>query len=168
MKNQNTLRIALSLSAIAASILAPLKASANEFPAASQEVIVWSARSCYAEATWSQADCAALLHVIAKRANKYRWSFLKMLKAYSVKNWVQSDHGKVARTLRLGANPRQDERWNSNWFDLVTHVVDVLQGRVVDPCPTADHWAAKYYHPRTPMRRVRCQASMANAFYAEI
>jgi len=76
------------------------------FPVVSEEVIVWSARSCYAEATWSLADCTALLHVIRKRAQRANWTFLKMLKQYSVSNWTQSSHGKRALRLKLAHNPK--------------------------------------------------------------
>jgi hypothetical protein len=143
----------------------PAAAQESEFPAPTLSVILWSARSCYAEATWSQADCTALLHVIRKRALTAGWSFIRMLKAYSVKNWVQSEHGQQALALELGTNKGQSASWNSSWQKLVMHVVDVLRGRTSDPCPTANHWAAKYYQPKSPMRRVACEVETANAFW---
>ena len=138
------------------------------FPAASHEVLVWSARSCYAEATWSLADCTALLHVIRKRAQRANWSFLKMLKAYSVSNWLQSSHGKRAVRLKLAHNADQSAKWNENWRALVEHVVEVLTDRASDPCPHADHWAAAYYVPKSPMRRVRCSEKVANVFWVSV
>lgn len=182
--SRNPLRlIALSFSTLIASVMIPHRAAANEFPVASTEVILWSARSCYAEATWSKADCSALLNVIRRRSAKTGWSFLKMLKAYSVHNWKQSDHGRAALALKLNATnvvkrctgkgkTREaceafNAAWNQQWRDLVMHVVDVLGSRAEDPCPAAEHWAARYYRVPYPVRRIACSAPVANAFYAE-
>ena len=158
------------LMAVAAGIFASPALAEDTFPEASHAVILWSARSCYAEATFSEADCAALLHVIRKRAAKFNWPFLKMLKAYSVKNWITSGHGKEANRLRLGVNSGKglDASWNTNWRKLVMHVVDVLNGRVQDPCPVADHWAAAHYSPKSPMRRVRCEVPTSNQFWVTV
>ncbi|HKU44272.1 MAG TPA: hypothetical protein VJR89_39200 [Polyangiales bacterium] len=128
-------------------------------------MVLWSARSCYAEATWSHADCTALLHVIRKRAQRANWSFLKMLKAYSVSNWLHSAHGKRAARLKLAHDKSQSAQWNEKWRALVDHVIAVLNDGVSDPCPRADHWAAEYYVPRSPMRRVQCTEKVANAFW---
>ena len=158
--------------AVAAGVLlccAPVRAEeeTESFPEATQATILWSARSCYAEATWSETDCAALLHVIRKRAARFKWPFLKMLRAYSVKNWING-HGKQAGQLKLGVNTGLDKAWNESWHKLVLHVVDVLNGRVQDPCPVADHWAAMTYAPRSPMRRVRCELPTANQFWVTV
>jgi hypothetical protein len=148
---------------------APVARAQESFPEATQATVLWSARSCYAEATWSEIDCAALLHVIRKRAARFKWPFLKMLRAYSVKNWVHG-HGKQATELRLGVNNGRglDKTWNERWFQLVSHVVDVLNGRVQDPCPSADHWAAANYSPKSPMRRVKCELPTANQFWVAV
>lgn len=150
------------------SFCVPAAAQESEFPVPTLSVVLWSARSCYAEATWSEADCSALLHVIRKRSSKAGWSFIKMLQAYSVKNWIQSGHGKEALALQLGNNRGRSLTWNLRWEKLVMHVVDVLRERTTDPCPTANHWAAKYYRPRSPMRRVSCDVETANAFWVAV
>jgi hypothetical protein len=158
----------LGLMAITANLL-PLPARAQDgFPAPSPEIIVWSARACYAEATWSFADCSALLHVIRKRATKSHWPFLKMLKRYSVVNWLRSRTGKQTGTLTLESNKHQSERWNQNWQQLVSHVTDVFADKVSDPCPRADNWAATSFTPRVPMRRVQCKQRVENAFWVAI
>ena len=159
---------ALGLMAITANLLALPARAQNGFPPPSPEIVVWSARSCYAEATWSLADCTALLHVIRKRAARSNWPFLKMLKRYSVDNWLQSSHGRRASTLKLTNNTTQTEAWNRLWEQLVEHVTAVLNDSVSDPCPRADHWAATYYVPRSPMRRVRCAQKVANAFWVSV
>jgi hypothetical protein len=141
-------------------------AQERSWPEANHDTILWSARSCYAEALWSEADCSALLHVIRKRATKAGWPFLKMLKAYSVTNWMKS--ALAAHKLRLGANQDKDQAWNKKWQQLVTYVVDVLQDRVNDPCPKADHWAAAWYSPKSPMRKVRCMVPTDNQFWVSI
>jgi len=160
--------VVLGLMAITAELLClPVKAQEG-FPSPSAETITWSARACYAEATWSMPDCSALLHVIRKRATKYKWPFLKMLKRYSVVNWLKSTRGMQTSAFTLSNNKHQTETWNQNWRQLVNHVVAVLADNVSDPCPRADHWAARWYVPRSPMRRVRCSEKVANAFWRSV
>jgi hypothetical protein len=160
--------VVLGLMAVVAGLVcAPAKAQEG-FPTASQEIVIWSARACYAEATWSRADCSALLHVIRKRATKFNWPFLKMLKKYSVVNWLRGTRGRQTGSLALTANKNQSAKWNENWQELVSHVKDILADNVTDPCPNADHWAATYYVPRSPMRRVRCSQKVENAFWRSV
>jgi hypothetical protein len=159
---------ALGLMAITASLLTSPVHADEGFPTASPEIIVWSARACYAEATWSIADCSALLHVIRKRASKSGWPFLKMLKRYSVNNWLRGPSGRRTGALHLATNQNQSERWNENWKQLVSHVVTVFAESVSDPCPRADHWAATSYRPKSPMRRVQCTQKVANAFWVSV
>jgi hypothetical protein len=162
--------VVLGLMAITADLICqPVYAQAQEgFPPATPEIVVWSARACYAEASWSLADCTALLHVIRKRANRAGWPFLKMLKQYSVSNWLKSPRGKLVTAYTLTTNKRESDRWNENWRQLVAHVTAVITDAVSDPCPRADHWAAQYYVPRSPMRRVRCSEKVANAFWMSV
>lgn len=159
---------ALGLMAIVANLLALPARAQTGFPPASPDVVVWSARACYAEATWSTSDCSALLHVIRKRAAKSHWSFLKMLKRYSAANWLRGERGRQTASLILANNRHQSERWNESWKQLVNHVTAVLTDTVNDPCPRADHWAAASYTPRSPMRRVQCTAKVANAFWMSV
>src|SRR5262245_14822176 len=93
--------VVLGLMAITVDLVCQPAYEQDGFPAPAEDVVLWSARSCYAEATWSLSDCTALLHVIRKRAHRANWSFVKMLKQYSVSNWVQSAHGKRAARLKL-------------------------------------------------------------------
>jgi hypothetical protein len=162
--------VVLGLMAITVDLVCvPMHAHAQEsFPAPSAEIVVWSARACYAEATWSLSDCTALLHVIRKRANKFNWPFLKMLKRYSVVNWLNSSRGRQTLALTLDPNRNQSEHWQHNWLQLVAHVRAVFADSVTDPCPKADHWAAMSYVPRSPMRRVRCTEKVANAFWVTV
>lgn len=143
----------------------PATAQEAPFPAATDRVILWSTRSCYAEAAWSRDDCTALMHVIRKRSTRFHWPYVRMLKAYSVENWGKTRRGKRILTLRLGTNPHRPAEWNESWRQLTEHVLDVLADRVQDPCPIADHWAAKHYQPKVPMRRVTCDVETANAFW---
>jgi hypothetical protein len=153
--------------ALVLSLARPVSAKGGKFPPPTLSVVLWSARSCYAEATWSKPDCAALLHVIRKRTAGTSWSFLRMLEEYSVRNWVQSQHGQRALDLELGTNPLHSPAWNRRWQQLVKYVVNVLRDRAVDPCPEANHWAAQYYQPRSPMARVVCEVETLNAFWLE-
>jgi hypothetical protein len=160
--------VVLGLMAITVDLVCQPAYAQEGFPAPSPEIIVWSARACYAEATWSMADCTALLHVIRKRATRFNWPFLKMLKQYSASNWMRSRRGKQMGALTLANNKHQTEQWNQNWEQLVSHVMAVFSENVSDPCPRADHWAAQTYVPRSPMRRVRCTQKVANAFWASV
>jgi hypothetical protein len=159
--------VVLGLMAITADLICqPVYAQAQDsFPPASPEIVVWSARACYAEATFSLADCTALLHVIRKRAAR---AGLKMLKQYSVSNWLKSTRGRAVTAFTLTTNKRQSDRWNESWRQLVDHVTAVFADAVSDPCPRADHWAAVYYVPRSPMRRVRCTEKVENAFWVSV
>jgi hypothetical protein len=158
----------LGIMAITVNLVSMPARAQDGFPDPSPEIIVWSARACYAEATWSLADCSALLHVIRKRAAKANWPFLTMLKKYSIANWLQSKHGQHARTLKLTGDKHQTQKWNQNWQQLVSHVTAVFADNVTDPCPHADHWAATYYRPRVPMRRVQCTEKVTNAFWISV
>jgi hypothetical protein len=160
--------VVLGLMAITADLICQPVYAQDGFPPASPEIVVWSARACYAEATFSLADCTALLHVIRKRANRVGWPFLKMLKQYSVSNWLRSSRGRAVTAYTLASNKHQTERWNESWRQLVNHVTAVFTDSVSDPCPRADHWAAAYYVPRSPMRRVRCTAKVENAFWVSV
>ena len=142
-------------------------AQENMFPEPTAERLTWSARACYVEATWSLHDCSALLHVIRKRATKYKWPFLKMLKAYSTRHW-QGKKGKEAKTLTLASVKNKDVDWNRNWFKLTQFVKEVFDHNVQDPCPKADHWAAKYFPPTAPMKPARCSVKLDNAFYVSV
>jgi hypothetical protein len=160
--------LVLGLMAITAALISlPVRAQEG-FPEASPEIVLWSTRACYAEAAFSTADCSALLHVIRKRATRFKWPFLKMLKQYSVVNWVKSTRGQKTSVLTLSDNKDQTRKWNENWRQLVNHVVAVLGDSVTDPCPHADHWAAQWYIPRSPMRRVQCTMKVANAFWRSV
>jgi hypothetical protein len=158
----------LGLMAIAVDLICKPAYAQEGFPPAAPELIVWSARACYAEASWSLADCSALLHVIRKRAGRARWPFLKMLKQYSVVNWQRTTRGKRASALTLSHNAEQGAAWNANWSRLVEHVKAVFADGVSDPCPRANHWAASWYVPRSPMRRVQCTQKLANAFWVSV
>lgn len=160
--------VVLGLMAITADLICQPAYAQEGFPEATPEIVVWSARACYAEATWSLSDCTALLHVIRKRSNRSNWPFLKMLKQYSVSNWLRGQRGRWTGALTLMGSKSQSERWNQSWRELVDHVKAVLADGVSDPCPRADHWAAETYVPKSPMRRVRCSAKVENAFWVSV
>jgi hypothetical protein len=160
--------VVLGLMAITIDLVCQPAYAQDGFPAPSPEIMVWSARACYAEATWSMADCTALLHVIRKRAKKSGWPFLRMLKEYSAVNWLKSRRGRVTSELTLASNKHQSAQWNENWQQLVSHIKSVFADGVSDPCPRADHWAAASYVPRSPRLRVRCTQKVANAFWMSV
>jgi hypothetical protein len=90
-----------------------------------------------------------------------------MLKQYSVVNWVHEANGRQTSRLKL-VNKHKTDQWNRKWEELVSHVNAIFADSVTDPCPTADHWAATFYKPRSPMRRVKCSEKVANAFWVSI
>lgn len=162
MKKKITLFVLVFVTCIG-SMLMPPPAKA-QFPQSSNEVLVWSVRACYAEAQFNVHDCTALLNVIRKRAHQAHWPYLKMLKRYSVVNWRKNHRGREILSYKLSQKSKSEE-WNEQWSSLVSHVRNVFQDLVEDPCPTANHWGSPTDKPKGPMRRVACKVRMANIFY---
>lgn len=163
MKNTYKLVLATTLALFCGRVSAQ-----DGFPEPSKSVVLWSARACYVEAQWSKADCTAILHVIRKRSILTGWPFLKMLIAYSAIRPGSSPTAREAFARRMNTTvSSMSKEWNEKWKELQEWVKLVIAPPryIIDPCPGAIHWAAKYYKPKEKLVRVDCQLEVANAFY---
>lgn len=137
---------------------------------------ITAAHACFVEASWSETDCAALLHVARKRAARRGHSWLQELLRYSAL------HTRSARVLEVLTWPDADvpgrsTTWNLRWSHLRRYAARVLAGEVPDPCPAATQWgglalptdAARAARAVKQGRWIpaRCAARTANAFFAE-
>lgn len=143
----------------------------------SERVLVL-ARTCAGEAGWSTrtGDCAAIVHVLLRRADRAGTTPIAMARAYSAalgpggRPWVRGlaldGHEPAGWPERLAW-----ARYRPGWLALVRHVRDVLAGRVADPCPGAVHWGMRTGRDAQRARRagwrlVECSAPTRNAFWA--
>ena len=120
----------------------------------------WMARACLAETGWHEEACAALVHVMQRRARLRGMTPLAMVRLYSqpmrrrpagdwsreaVQRWRRAEwkrrittHGRRPRAFRERASwALTQERFR----ELHGFVGDVLVGTVPDPCPEALHFA---------------------------
>lgn len=136
-----------------------------------------AARACYVEATWSEADCAALLWVVRKRAERSGRTFVDTLLAYSA---LKSDSRRVREVRSWTADdvPGQSASWNRRWAKLRTLAADVLAGRVQDPCSARTvHWGGMslrgdHERAQRALRAgkwvlARCSQRTSNTFFEE-
>lgn len=167
--------IPLALLALYAAILGGRVHAQNRVP--SERVLV-RARTCAGEAGWSTrtGDCAAIVHVLLRRSERAGVRPIEMARAYSAalgpggRPWVRG----LALDGHEPAGWPRDLRWERyrpGWLALVSHVRDVLAGRVADPCPGAVHFGARggvdmRRARRAGWRLVECSAPTRNAFWA--
>jgi hypothetical protein len=128
------------------------------------------AQACWLEATYRHDDCAAIVHVIKRRAARAGVSVAAMAVRYSA---LDSGTERAAQALRLPAG--LDAAELPKWHALTSVVEGALSGRVKSPCGRADHWGAR----NLPRDRDRARKAIdegrwrllgcttANAFYAE-
>jgi hypothetical protein len=100
-----------------------------------------AARACWLEGGFSLADCAAVVHVIKRRARRAGWPFERMLVAYSA---IDADNPRAAfaRQLPAGAEPSWSPRENERWSMVREIAAAALDGRVSSPCRGARDWGA--------------------------
>lgn len=169
----------LALLALYAAILAGQVGAQELAPAARVEAL---ARICVAEAGWEPAtgDCAAIAHVILRRARRLGLRPRTMARRYSRRHFdaTRTDERRwiVGRELR-GAEPAgwpaglDWREYRARWLEMVEHVRELLAGSVSDPCGgEADHWGAPYgvdlaRARRAGWRRLDCGPTR-NAFWS--
>lgn len=117
------------------------------------------ARACFAEASYSYADCAAIHGVVTRRAERAGVTYSAMLHAYT----------SVDRVKRIPVG--------AAWERLQEHAAHVFAGDVVDPCPHAMNWGGMGLatdHARA-MRAIaekrwrvaKCSTRTVNTFFSE-
>lgn len=153
-----------ALATVVAGVTVPSLRAAAQAPT-DDETLLWAARACYVEASFREADCAALLWVTRKRAARAARPWLQMIRQYSAVD-ADTPHAVESRGFSWGEVPNKSVPWNRNWAKLRDLVVAVASGERRDPCPRAWHWGGTMDHPRGRMVRARCAATTANTFYA--
>ena len=128
------------------------------------------AQACWLEATYRTEDCAAIAHVILKRAASARVEPAVMAYAYSLNK--PTPRAAQARALPAGLPARELPRWQA----LVRIAQGALEGRISNPCPRARHWGSPVLAPDVERagRAIRqnrwvvvvCTRRTANTFYA--
>ena len=119
------------------------------------------ARVCVGEGGWSteRGDCAAIIFVLVRRAERVGVSLEHMARAYSGRHLgVEASPRPWIAGLRIDGRapaewPASAPRWTRYrraWLELLEHVQDTLDGRVLDPCPGADHWGGAMDFWRVP------------------
>lgn len=114
------------------------------------------ARVCVAEAGWEvdTRDCAAIVHVLQRRARARHVALERMVRLYSSRHFDprRTDPRRWIADLRLAAE-RPDgwpshalwEHHRARWLETIEHVRDVLRGELDDPCDgAADHWGMRH------------------------
>lgn len=114
------------------------------------------ARVCVAEAGWetSTGDCAAIVHLLVRRAERRELSTRRMAALYSSRHFDRERTD--ARRWIVGLDARAERpagwparlpwpRYREDWLAALEHVRAALRGDVADPCRgEADHWGAPY------------------------
>lgn len=138
------------------------------------------ARICAGEAGLVDAneigDCAAIVHVLQRRAERQGVPLTYMTRAYSGRHvGVEASPRPWVAGLRLDG--RQPAEWPASaswaryrpaWLELVRHVDDVLEGAVLNPCPGADHWGGRmddHRAERAGWTRIECDMPTRNRFW---
>jgi len=145
-----------------------------------RDVGLWLARSCVGEANFDSAEtgeCAALLHVYAKRARITNKTIYEIVRAYSAAVKPRKRHPRpwVLQLNRNGTRPKkwpgQKKKWSSVehlWFDVLWLCDDFLKGKVSNPVPDADHYGSKIDEWRAVQqhwRKLRVPREFKNMFW---
>lgn len=135
-----------------------------------------AARACWLEASWSTDDCTAVLYVLMRRAQRAEVPVDVMAWRYTALR-AATPRAELARQLPDGDERIWSRAENRQWSALRAHARAVLEGRVINPCPGADHWGGLAIEADRlralaavkagRWRAVRCRRPTANAFYAE-
>ena len=153
--------LTFALSAIAWGV-SPAQGLAEQEPA---QNLIWAARACYLEASFSESDCVALLWVARKRAERSHREWIDLLLEYSTV-MAHNDRAELVRSFPWGDVPGRSAVWNRDWKRLRELVVEVASGQHEDPCPRAQHWGGSMDSPHGRMIPARCARATANTFYA--
>lgn len=138
---------------------------------------VVAASVCWLEASFSETDCAALLHALLRRAERSDTSFVDMAYRYSALRRTH-ERAVLARQLPDGDEPTWNTAVNRSWAKLRLLAKGVLEGTVADPCPRSTQWGGmKLKHDvRRAQAAVaagrwveaKCAGQTANTFFLEV
>ena len=161
-------------------VLRGVVSAQDAHPADRPELVRRLAAVCVAEAGWSTdtGDCAAIVSLLMRRADRLGLRPRVMVRAYSSRHFdrERTDRRRWIAHLALdGSRPRgwprqlAWERYRPRWLATVEHVRAVLRGEVADPCGgEADHWGGPmddHRARRAGWTRVECSAPTRNRFW---
>jgi len=145
-----------------------------------RDVALWLARSCVGEANFDSAEtgeCAALLHVYAKRARLARKTIYEAVRKYSAAVKPRKNHPRPW-VLQLNRNATQPKRWPKYkkkwlsveylWLDVLWLCDDFLKGKVTNPVPEADHYGSRVDEWRAVQqkwRKLKVPRTFKNQFW---
>jgi hypothetical protein len=135
------------------------------FPATARADKLELARVCYFEARFSLPDCAAIFHVIAKRAEQQDRPFVDMLRAYSKLYEGTSQRKIFIRAFPWGDLSGESESFQRSWMRLRMYALTLLLGVVPDPCPKAIHWGGRSDPQPAGFVEVECSRPVQNRMY---
>jgi hypothetical protein len=129
--------------------------------AAPSDALVESlARVCVGESGWDTrtGDCAAIVHLLGRRAELRGVDTLAMTRAYASAHFElgRLDSRRWTADLTIAAREPRGwpaaldwRRYRERWLAIVDHVRAVLRGEVADPCAgAAEHWGAPGFTAR--------------------
>ncbi len=123
------------------------------------------ARVCHYEGAFSRSDCAAIFHVISKRARVLDYQWFDMLYAYSAMYEEKTKRAREISRYPWGDVPGKGEQFNVQWADQRVYAIVIFLGAVPDPCPDAVHWGGRTDRRPEHFIQVACSPPTANRFY---
>jgi hypothetical protein len=160
-------------------------------PADAQELdggtITLLTRACVAETDWSRPDCAAVLHVLKRRAATAGEPIEQMAGRYVAMLATHDNSPRARWVMQLTADCSEPADWDQSagrwkWYapkckQLVADVQAFERGALPDPCGGATQWGSRTL-PQDAERAARalkagrwvlarCSTRTANAFYSE-
>ena len=135
------------------------------------------ARVCVSESGFRDtADCAAIGHLLVRRADRLNITFAQMIRRYSTRAFDRRRTDRRRWIPFLSASMSEPrgwpaslswERYSEAWEQRIELAESVLSGRTPDPCPGSDHWGGAMDDHRVPdsWRRAQCEGETLNRFW---
>lgn len=135
------------------------------------------ARVCVSESGFrNTSDCAAIGHLLVRRAVRLRITFAQMIRRYSTRAFDErrTDRRRwipfLAHSLEEPRGWPMELSWERHrgaWSRRIELAHSVLQGATPDPCPGSDHWGGAMDDHRVPAawRRAECEGETLNRFW---
>lgn len=135
------------------------------------------ARVCVSESGFRDtSDCAAIGHLLVRRAERLNITFAEMIRRYSTRafdrrrtdrrRWIPFLNRQMSQPRGWPASLSW-ERYRDAWEERIRLAQSVLSGRTPDPCPGSDHWGGAMDDHRVPdtWRRAQCEGETLNRFW---
>lgn len=135
------------------------------------------ARVCVSESGFRDTnDCAAIGHLLVRRAERLHITFAEMIRRYSTRAFDEQRTDRRRWIPFLSASLSEPrgwpvglswERYRDAWEARIGLARRVLSGATADPCPGSDHWGGAMDDHRVPdsWRRAVCAGVTLNRFW---